>query len=70
MLALPVILYALAVLTTPVVSQGDPIKGICNNIKNVFGCTAKLDLPTGAEAKMCPNKSFEVAIQSNFIVHF
>lgn len=40
----------------------DPIQQICSGIKNVFGCSKKVDIPTGAKAKMCPNKFFKVSI--------
>lgn len=43
------------------VTADSTIESICSGIKNVYGCTANMEVPTGAKSKLCRNKFFEVS---------
>jgi len=62
------IFFLSSVLLPQVVVSEGTIQEICNGIKNVWGCTAKIELPTGAAAKMCPQKFFEVRASKLFLL--
>ncbi|KAJ0426748.1 hypothetical protein BJY00DRAFT_270925 [Aspergillus carlsbadensis] len=51
--------YSLGALSCADIVYSEAISQICNAISGNFACSAKITLPTSAEAMYCPNKFFE-----------
>lgn len=50
--------FLLAHLAEPVTS--DVLTDVCTGVQDLWNCKASVRVPTGAKARMCPNKFVEV----------